>query len=119
MVSYFYFISSNGPAKVLRTGLPLKFKVSWLLYPSVKNKSTYNLLGVSSEEITKLVAETCAYMAIVHPDYTLLANRVSVDALHKRTSSDIREVATKLYEFKDKAGRPAPLLCERTFNNIM
>ena len=58
-------------------------------------------------------------MAIVHPDYTLLANRVSVDALHKRTSSDIREVATKLYEFKDKAGRPAPLLCERTFNNIM
>jgi ribonucleoside-diphosphate reductase subunit M1 len=58
-------------------------------------------------------------MAIVHPDYTLLANRVSVDALHKRTSSDIREVATLLYEFKDKAGRPAPLLCERTFKNIM
>jgi ribonucleoside-diphosphate reductase subunit M1 len=58
-------------------------------------------------------------MAIVHPDYTLLANRVSVDALHKRTSSDIREVANKLYSFKDKAGRPAPLLCERTYNNIM
>jgi ribonucleoside-diphosphate reductase subunit M1 len=74
---------------------------------------------VSSEEITKLVSETCAYMAIVHPDYTLLANRVSVDALHKRTSSDIREVANRLYSFKDKAGRPAPLLCERTYNNIM
>lgn len=54
---------------------------------------------MSSEEITKLVAETCAYMAIVHPDYTLLANRVSVDALHKRTSSDIREVANRLYQF--------------------
>jgi ribonucleoside-diphosphate reductase subunit M1 len=58
-------------------------------------------------------------MAIVHPDYTSLANRVSVDALHKRTSNDIAEVATLLYEFKDKAGRPAPLLCERTYNNIM
>lgn len=58
-------------------------------------------------------------MAIIHPDYTMLANRVSVDALHKRTFSDIREVAQKLYNFKDKAGRPAPLLCERTFNNIM
>ena len=74
---------------------------------------------MSSEEITKLVAETCAYLAIVHPDYTMLANRVSVDALHKRTSSDIREVAQTLFSFKDKAGRPAPLLCERTFGNIM
>ena len=57
---------------------------------------TYNLLfiGVASEEITKLVAETCAYMAIIHPDYTMLANRVSVDALHKRTHNDIRKVAT-------------------------
>jgi ribonucleoside-diphosphate reductase subunit M1 len=54
-------------------------------------------LGVATEEITKLVSETCAYMAIIHPDYTMLANRVSVDALHKRTSSDIREVATTLF----------------------
>jgi ribonucleoside-diphosphate reductase subunit M1 len=58
-------------------------------------------------------------LAILHPDYTSLANRVSVDALHKRTSSDIREVATLLYSFKDKADRPAPLLCERTYKNIM
>ena len=35
-------------------------------------------LGVTLDEIINLTAETCAYMAIVHPDYTVLANRVSV-----------------------------------------
>jgi len=34
--------------------------------------------GVSTTEITNLAAETCAYMAIVHPDYTKLANKVTV-----------------------------------------
>lgn len=34
--------------------------------------------GVTTKEITNLAAETCAYMAIVHPDYTKLANRVTV-----------------------------------------
>ena len=34
--------------------------------------------GVTTGEISALVAETCAYMAIVHPDYTMLANRVAV-----------------------------------------
>lgn len=58
--------------------------------------------GVQSSEITSLAAETCAYMAIVHPDYTMLANRLSVADLHKRTESDIRKVADLLYNFKDK-----------------
>ena len=35
-------------------------------------------IGVTTKEITNLAAETCAYMAIVHPDYTKLANRVTV-----------------------------------------
>jgi ribonucleoside-diphosphate reductase subunit M1 len=49
-------------------------------------------------------------MAIVHPDYTMLANRVSVMALHKTTFDDIKLVAEKLFNFVDSCGRPAPLL---------
>ena len=49
-------------------------------------------LGVTSKEITNLAAETCAYMAIVHPDYTKLANRVTVQALHDRTETCILAV---------------------------
>ena len=54
-------------------------------------------------------------MAIVHPDYTFLANRVSVRALHKRTPSDIKEVANNLYHFKDRVGREAGLLDKQTY----
>lgn len=75
--------------------------------------------GVSVDEIVKLTAETCAYMTIVHPDFSILANRVSVKALHKRTEGDIKLVAEKLYKFKDRVGRPAPLLSEKVFQVIV
>ena len=58
-------------------------------------------------------------MAIVHPDYTMLANKISVTELHKRTHSDIRLVAEKLYRFVDSCGRPAPLLEQRVYEIIM
>ncbi len=54
-------------------------------------------------------------MAIVHPDYTMLANKISVTELHKRTHSDIRLVAEKLYRFVDSCDRPAPLLDKRVY----
>jgi ribonucleoside-diphosphate reductase subunit M1 len=58
-------------------------------------------------------------MAIVHPDYTILANRVTVKALHKRTPEDIREVAETLYRFVDSCDRPAPLLDTITYETIV
>lgn len=56
-------------------------------------------------------------MAIVHPDYTMLANRISVGSLHKTTPADIRKVADKLYNFTSN-GRPAPLLDDKTYEVI-
>ena len=75
--------------------------------------------GVKTSQIVDLCAETCAYMAIVHPDYTMLANKISVTELHKRTNSDIRLVAEKLYRFVDSCDRPAPLLDKRVYEIIM
>ena len=84
------------------------------------SKSNSNLFeGVKTSQIVDLCAETCAYMAIVHPDYTMLANKISVTELHKRTHSDIRLVAEKLYNFVDSCDRPAPLLEKRVFEIIM
>ena len=54
-------------------------------------------------------------MAIVHPDYTMLANRISVKALHKSTSDDIRVVAETLYRYIDNCGRNASLLDVKTY----
>lgn len=75
--------------------------------------------GVKTVQIVDLCAETCAYMAIVHPDYTMLANRITVSSLHRTTSDDIGVVAETLYRFVDSCGRPAPLLCEKTYNVII
>ena len=76
------------------------------------------LIGVTTKEISDLAAETCAYMAIVHPDYTNLANRVTVQALHDSTDSCIKATADKLYNFHDRAGRPAPLLSDKVYQII-
>mmetsp|Transcript_13289 Transcript_13289/g.9378 ORF Transcript_13289/g.9378 Transcript_13289/m.9378 type:complete len:320 (-) Transcript_13289:761-1720(-) len=54
-------------------------------------------------------------MTIVHPDYSNLANRVTVSNLHKRTFDDYGKVADALYAYTDKAGRPAPLLSEEVY----
>ena len=69
-------------------------------------------------EITNLAAETCAYMAIVHPDYTMLANRISVSALHDRTFDDFGKVADTLFNYKDIVGRKASLLSDEVYNVI-
>ena len=68
--------------------------------------------GVPTSELDNLAAETCAYMNIIHPDYSKLAARVAVSNLHKMTKTSFREVATDLYNYKDKVGRPAPLIAE-------
>lgn len=58
-------------------------------------------------------------MAIVHPDYTMLANKISVSSLHRTTFDDIRDVAEKLFRFVDSCDRPAPLLDQKTYEIII
>lgn len=75
--------------------------------------------GIKATELDNLAAETCAYMNIIHPDYSSLAARLAVSTLHKETSESIKETAEKLYNCKDKCDRPAPLLSEEVFNIIV
>ena len=47
---------------------------------------TYSLLpGITTEELDSLLAETAAYLNMLHPDFGRLAARVSVTSLHKKT----------------------------------
>lgn len=75
-------------------------------------------LGVTTAELDNLMAETCAYMNMVHPDYSKLAARIAISNLHKRTSADFLEVATRLRNFKDKVGRDAPMLADDVYDII-
>jgi ribonucleoside-diphosphate reductase subunit M1 len=43
--------------------------------------------GISTHELDMLTAETCAYMNLIHPHYSILAARIVVNSLHKETNS--------------------------------
>lgn len=44
--------------------------------------------GIKTSELDTLSAETCAYMSLVHPDYSKLASRIEISNLHKETHDD-------------------------------
>ncbi len=73
---------------------------------------------MTTSELDSLAAETCAYMNILHPDYSKLAARIAVSNLHKSTSENIVTVAETLRHYKDKVGRAAPMIAEDVFEII-
>ena len=50
--------------------------------------------GVTTSELDNLAAETAATMTTTHPDYALLAARISVSNLHKNTKKSFSETMT-------------------------
>ncbi len=72
--------------------------------------------GVTTETLDNLASETCAYMNIVHPDYSILAARIAISSLHKMTDSCFYTTMKKLQEYKDEQGRKAQLVCDRLIN---
>lgn len=58
--------------------------------------------GVTTIELDELAAQTSAYMATQHPDFSKLAARISVSNLHKQTEK-VRAaflfVATVIFPF--------------------
>lgn len=75
--------------------------------------------GVTTEILDNLSAETCAYMNIVHPDYSKLAARITISNLHKKTLDDFLNVVTELRNYKDKIGREAPLVNQRLVDVVI
>lgn len=75
--------------------------------------------GIKTCELDELAAQTCAYMATTHPDFSILAARITTDNLHKNTSDDIGEVANQLYHFKDVRGRDASLISKEVYDFII
>lgn len=46
--------------------------------------------GVTTVELDNLAAETAAYMTVSHPDYAILAARITISNLHKETKKQVR-----------------------------
>jgi len=69
--------------------------------------------GISTTKIDELSAEQCASMASIHPDYNILAGRITVSNHHKNTSSSFKDIMTSLYQYKDKHNNHSPLVTEQ------
>lgn len=66
--------------------------------------------GIKTSQLDTLSAETCAYMTMVHPDYSKLASRIEISNLHKETHDDYAKVVEQLDQMTDKQGRNASLI---------
>ena len=84
----------------------------------VEKVANYIIDGITTEELDKLSAETCAYMNIVHPDYSRLAARICASNLHKETYNSFFETIHALRNCKDKLGAPAPLIAEDVYEIV-
>ena len=75
--------------------------------------------GVTTQELDNLAAETAASMATQHPDYNILAARISISNLHKSTKKSFSSTIKDLFEYIDpKTGQKANLISEDTYRII-
>lgn len=69
--------------------------------------------GVSTYELDNLAAEVSASKTIEHPDYALLASRISVSNLHKNTKKSFSDTIDDLYRYIDPiTGENASLIAD-------
>jgi len=76
--------------------------------------------GVTTVELDELAAQTAASLATRHPDFSILAARISVSNLHKQTSkvfSDVVEILHKNTHPKTKD--QSPLVSDELYDVVM
>ena len=73
---------------------------------------------IPTTKIDELLAEQCASMSSIHPDYNTLAGRIVVSNHHKNTSASFSEVVRQLYKYTDKHDKPSPLINERFYQDV-
>ena len=75
--------------------------------------------GVTTHELDELAAQTTAYMATQHPDFTALAARISVSNLQKSTDKTFSDVVEKLHKHvHPKTKKPAALISDETYATV-
>ena len=75
--------------------------------------------GVTTSELDNLAAEIAATLTTAHPDYAILAARISVSNLHKNTKKIFSEVMDDLYNYiNPRTDKKAPLLSDEVYKVI-
>ena len=76
--------------------------------------------GVTTIELDELAAQTAASCATKHPDFSLLAARISISNLQKQTSKVFSEVIDTLHKnIHPKTGQASPLVSDALYELVM
>ena len=73
---------------------------------------------ITTTKIDELLAEQCASMSTLNPDYGTLASRIVVSNHQKNTHQYYSKVVNILYNFKNVHGKRMPLLSDNLFEFI-
>eukprot|EP00536_Pseudo-nitzschia_multiseries_P017131 jgi/Psemu1/223844/e_gw1.1390.14.1 len=76
--------------------------------------------GVTTHELDELAAQTAASFATQHPDYSILAARISVSNLQKSTCEVFSELTKQLYNYiHPTTGKQGPLVSKEYYDTVM
>lgn len=73
---------------------------------------------MTTTKIDELLAEQCASLSSIHPDYNVLAGHVIISNHQKNTSASFSQITTQLYEYKDKSGKHCPLVSNEYYYTV-
>jgi ribonucleoside-diphosphate reductase alpha subunit len=69
--------------------------------------------------LIRLAAQTAASLATQHPDYSILAARISISNLHKSTESKFSALVKRFYEYKHPlTGEAAGLISQEVYDVV-
>jgi len=76
---------------------------------------------IPTTKLDELMAEQCASLSATHPDYSILAARISISNLHKNTLPSFYETMYKLFNNKDihDSNKPAPIISAHLWNLVV
>ena len=75
--------------------------------------------GVTTSELDNLASEVAATSTTKHPDFAILAARIAISNLHKKTSKSFSGTMEELYKYTDsKTGKHAPMISEEVYEII-
>jgi ribonucleoside-diphosphate reductase alpha subunit len=106
--------------KILRRiktiGTEVGIKINYTTLAMKVIDQLYN--GISTTQIDELSAQQCASLASTHPDYNVLASRITISNHHKNTADSFCKVMTQLYEYKDKHEQQSPLVSQELYDVV-
>jgi ribonucleoside-diphosphate reductase alpha chain len=74
---------------------------------------------IKTSTLDELAMETSASLTTKHPDYSVLAARLAITALHKETKKSFSETVSDLYNYVNpKTGKHSPIVSENFFNIV-